>query len=145
MKTRRILNPLTIAAEGAARLPAEQRAAIMRNNTAALAALRMGTASHADITRLSYALLLADTLARIAPLARANRPRELSAGIDALAAVTQREVKLSHYVATGLELEAVRDAMAVHHVQIEHASLREMECAQEKIDGMVQTKFGRAA
>ncbi len=145
MKTRRILNPLAIAAEGAARLPAAQRAAIVRNNTAAMAALRKGAASPADLSRLSHALLMADTLARSAPLARKNRARELAAGIDALAAVTRRKEQIGHYVATGPELQAVRDALAVHQVQIEHAALREMECAQKIIDAMVQTKFGRVA
>jgi hypothetical protein len=145
MKTRRILNPMAIAAEGAALLPVEQRERIQQTNAAALDALRKGIAEPAHISRLSFALLLADTLARIAPLAKANRHQEIAAGIDALAAVTQREAQRGHAIATGLELQAIRDALAVHHIQINHAALSEVEAAQAKIDAMRKTQNRRAA
>lgn len=142
---RRIINPMAVAAEGAALLPAAQRATLRQNNRAALDALRRGAATHRDIARLSLALLMADTLARIAPLARANRARELQAGIDALADITRREAERGRYIATGPELGAVGDALLVHHAQVDAATVLEWETAHRKVDAHAQSKFGKKA
>ncbi|MDE2254309.1 MAG: hypothetical protein KGL42_08615 [Betaproteobacteria bacterium] len=140
-----LLNPIAVAAEGASLLPATQRDAIVQSNLQALSALRHRRAQFDDIKRLSLALMMADTLAAVAPLARANRPREIAAGIDALAAITRRHARHYAYIAQPDELDAISDALAVHHIQVEHATVSEIERAQEKIDAMVQSKFGRAA
>ncbi len=136
MQTRRILNPMAVAAEGAAKLPAAHREAILRNNDEALAELAADRAQHAHIKRLSHALLVADVLARIAPLARNNRAVEIAAGMAALAAITLRQRKTYAWRSTQAEIIAISDALAVHAVQVEHASLREMERATEMVEAM---------
>lgn len=136
MQTRRILNPMAVATEGAAKLPAEQRETIVSNNDEALAELAADRAQHAHIKRLSHALLVADALARIAPLARNNRAVEIAAGMAALAAITLRQRKTYAWRSTQAEIIAISDALAVHAVQVEHASLREMERAAEIVEAM---------
>jgi hypothetical protein len=136
MQTRRTLNPMAVAAEGAAKLPAEHRKAILSNNDEALAELAADRAHAAHIKRLSHALLVADALARIAPLARNNRAVEIAAGMAALAAITLRQRKTYAWHSTQDEIIAISDALAVHAVQIDHASLREMEHAAEIVEAM---------
>lgn len=133
---RRILNPLAVASEGAARLPQPDIDRVRRVNADALEQLRTGSAGDQAMAKLSYALLLADKLARIGPLARANRDKELQAGADALTAITLREQRIGRAVATGPELEALRDALAVHQVQIAHCTRLEYE----KADAAIQAR-----
>ncbi len=132
MNRRVLLNPIAYAIEGAGKLPAEQRAAIVAGNLAALTALREGHATRDQFDRLTQALLIADEL-RAHGLAR-DHTDTFAAAIDALAAVLARTERTGgRYIARGPELTAIDDAVFVHSVQIEHVALSEMERAQRRL------------
>lgn len=137
-------NTLAIAAEGARVAP--NAAEIISNNKMLFGALRSGQMREkAAFDRLTKAILIAENL-REFPLAR-EHGATFEAAFDALVQIANRRQakSLDHYVATGPELDAIELALDVHAVQVQAASLSEMEHAHARLIAQQMTLQGRAA
>lgn len=118
-----------------------QLSTLQIKNHDALASLALGCATRTDMDKLVAAVNMAESLAWLG--FGKNWSAGIKAGEDAVKAVSERGAAASHWVATGLELAALRELMNIHDAQLEIATVQQIEKAMDHIKEVERNKRAR--
>ncbi len=136
-----LVNPIEHAMKGASVVL--DRAQLSRQNWLLLDELRAGTMTlRPAFDRLTRAILVGDRMRQFS-LGREHL-RTFEAAMAALNAIRDRknDSGRDHYLASGPELQALRDALLVHDVQLEYAAVSELQEAWRKLEASEMTVQG---
>jgi ethanolamine ammonia-lyase large subunit len=140
-----LLNPVAVAIEGAALLPASDRIALQHIVANALAVFRTGKHCSEMWCVMADALNMAEGLARIGIASDAASAERITAAQRVLADVHLRHTTRGTWTLHAAELQALDDGLWVHRVQLDHCSLREYERAKsDTVERMRQARAGNA-
>lgn len=140
-----ILNPIAVAIEGAARLPAADRIALQGIVQHALDSFRRGADCAAQWCVLADALNIAESLARLGIASDADSMERINAAQRALATAHQRHSTRGTWALRGAELQALDAGLWTHRIQLDYCSLREFERARhDTAERMRQARAGNA-
>lgn len=114
-------------------------------NHQALAAIVKGVATRDDVDILIAALNVTEALYCVNPKLGADWSSEVRVAQDAVVVMARRGVsREDRFVFTGTELQAVNTAMDVHDVQLDQATVAELEKALQFVEQEVKHKRARA-
>ena len=124
----------TVAATGAL-------SSLQIKNHDALASLVRGHANRQDIEMLIEASNMTEGLAWLGFGKQWNQA--IKAGEDAIGSIASKGAANSHFIGTGLELEALRELMSVHDAQLEAVTVQHMERAMDRVNEVKRNKRAR--
>lgn len=112
-------------------------------NHQALEALRLGNATREDIDILIGAFNMAEGFMRLRDEFGKDWTAEIRAGQDALLAVARRGLERGSFVCRAEELTAILLLMELHDVQLDQATVKDMEQAMSVIASDFRNKRAR--
>lgn len=118
--------------------------ALKLKNHEALDAVLMGGATRDHVDVLIGALNMAESFYHTNPELGEDWASEINAAQEALYQMAQRGARLNSFVFTAPEMVAVKLAMSVHDVQLDNATVREMELSLEYVESRVKSRHARA-
>jgi hypothetical protein len=122
-----LVNPITVAMDGAARLSQQQIAAALQSASRAVGLLQFGGFGADHWRALADAFNVAEALAGL-NIAN-DHADKFQAAQDALAFIHARYKFRSTWGAQGPELQAIKDALEIHTIQLRYASQSELDRA----------------
>jgi hypothetical protein len=139
-----LVNPLDFVLRGLQ--PVRELEGVLTNvqlkNHVALESVRRGQAEKHDIDILIGALNMAEALAINGK--GSDWRQELREGQDALHALAQKGVERGyHFIATGMQLTAINQAMEIHDAQMEEATVIDIEKAEDLVNKIVASGKAR--
>lgn len=133
-KPRRVAsNPVALAMRAAAVLTPAEQAAMLRPAATALEQLRSGTMTEVGWMHLADASNQADQLIRMGICSGEESQHMQDTAHNALRSLMERRNARGRFVATGPELKAFEDLLWLQRLQLQHASIRELETARKRI------------
>lgn len=98
-------------------------------NAQGLDALLMGNATKTHVDIVIAALNVAEALYIVNPKLGADWADEIKEGQDAMFYMSQKGMQTGRFLFTGEQMSAVKTVMAVHDVQLDEATVQELEKA----------------
>ena len=118
--------------------------ALKLKNHEALEAVLKGYATRDHVDVLIAAFNMAEAFYHTNSLLGEDWDDEIKAAQEAIYQMAQRGVRLNSFVFTAPEMAAVKLAMSVHDVQLDNATVREMELSLEYVENRVKSRHARA-
>lgn len=138
------LDNLAFVLQGMQRVAQRPEALDLRiKNHAALANLVQGRGDRGDVDVMIAAMNVTEGLLMVNPDLGQDWRTEIRAAQDAILAMARRGVERERFLFTGPELTAINLAMEIHDVQLETATVAELERAMDRVAEEIRNRRAR--